>query len=381
MIKNKYMNMSAQDNLTHKSYNIVASSIVSMLAISPSVAATQPTFSGGFTATYQATKDGRIDNEITASADLVITWKLENDELYSYIEANNSPKSNAISSHVPEANADAGSALDKDLDGRVQISEIGYRHFINKSQMLIFGLIDVTAYFDQSRIASDENSQFIGVSFVQNPTIEFPDYTLGVVYENALNQNITMRAALTASHGIADNPNVSYAQLVDVDDEDRGIFSILSLTHTIKQWLFRGGIWTHTAPHNSIDGSRDNLKNYGSYFLSGYKKDNHGINLRLGQSNERVSLAQRFAGLSYQYRQSPFVFGVAAARIFTSDDNPASTDDDTVHYEAYLRYRINQRFFITADIQQLINSNFDTSDTLNDHRQALYGLRLSYIVE
>ncbi len=368
-------------NFRPKSCDLLIFIFSSLLIITPMKLCAQPEFTGGITTTFQTSSDTRIDDEITASADLILTWQLNTDEFYTYIEANKSPRNKGISSIIPEANADAGSALDKDLDGRIQISEIGYRHFIDDQQILTFGLIDVTAYFDQSRIASDENSQFLGVSFVQNPTIEFPDYTLGIIYENSFTEKTIFRAALTASNGIADNSNLSYAQLVDVDNEDKGAFTILSLTHKKQPWLFRGGVWTHTAPHDSLDGSRDNLKNYGVYFLSGFQKNSHGINLRLGQSNELVSLAQRFAGLSYQYRQSPFVLGVGAAKIFISDDDPGSIGKDTSHYETYLRYRINQNFFVTADIQYLINSNFDASDTLRDHRQNLYGLRLTFVVE
>lgn len=352
-----------------------------LLAYAPTCASARPELSGGVTATYQATGDSAISNELTASADLVMSWKFGADELYTYIEANNSPKLNGVSSVLPEANADAGSALDKDREGRIQISEIGYKYSINTASMLIFGLIDVTAYFDQSRIASDENSQFLGVSFVQNPTIEFPDYTLGIVYETAFNQQTIMRAGFAASNGIADNPNLSYAQLVDINDDSKGVFSILSLTHKTPTWLFRGGAWANSADHDSLDATQNNLHNYGAYLLAGFRQDSQGINLRLGQSNDAISLAHQFVGLSYQYRQAPFVLGVGAARIFLSDKDPAVMHDDTLHYETYLRYRFNANLLVTADVQYLVNSNFNLSDIPRDHRQSVYGLRVTYIVE
>ncbi|HEY9050067.1 MAG TPA: hypothetical protein VIQ03_00905 [Gammaproteobacteria bacterium] len=381
MIKNEFHIVKVSQVCFHTLYSITACFFAISAITTPAFASSQPTITGGATVTHITSSDDRINSEATASVDLILSWQVGKDEIYTYIEANNSPKANGVSSFLPEANADAGSALDKDLDGRIQISEIGYRHFIDDSQTFTFGLIDVTAYFDQSRIASDENSQFLGVSFVQNPTIEFPDYTLGMVYENTFNQHTAFRAALTASNGIADNSNLSYAQLVDVDNEDKGAFSILSLSHKTERWLFRGGMWTHTAPHDSLNTTQQNLKNYGAYFLSGYKINNHGINLRLGQSNERVSLAHGFAGLSYQYRKTPYALGAGAAKIFVSDDDPGGVGKDTLHYETYFRYRMNEYFFITADMQYLINSNFDASDITRDHRQKLYGLRLTFVVE
>ncbi len=371
------------DNLANyrKLFFTVTSVFISLLITFPCFAFTQPTFSGGATTTFQSSNDTRIKSELTVSVDLILNWKIGNGELYTYIEANSSPKNQGVSSILPEANADAGSSLDKDRSGRVQISEFAYRLFMKNSQTLTLGLLDVTAYFDQSRIASDENSQFLGVSFVQNPTIEFPDYTLGIVYENYLSQQTILRAALTSSNGIADNPNVSYSQLVDITDKDKGAFTILSLSNKTEKWLFRGGIWSHTEAHGSLDENRLNEKNYGAYFLSGYREGKHGINLRLGQSNENVSLAHRFFGLSYQYNKTPFVFGAGAAKIFFSDNVPSGTWANTYHFETYLRYQINHRLYITADIQQLINSNLDSSNTLRDHHQNLLGLRLTYLIE
>jgi len=49
------------------------------------------------------------------------------------------------------------------------------------------GKIDFTAVFDCSEYADDECSQFLNASFVDDPTIPFPDYSLGVV----LNWNLT----------------------------------------------------------------------------------------------------------------------------------------------------------------------------------------------
>ena len=151
----------------------------------------QPNISGGATLTHQSTDDPRIRSEWSASADLVLTWTRAQGEWRIYFEGNSSPHANGVSTHLPEANADAGRALDNDRKGRVQISELAYAHQLSSAQTLTLGLLDITGYFDQSRIASDENTQFLGVSFVQNPMIEFPDYALGVVYEHTLDNTAT----------------------------------------------------------------------------------------------------------------------------------------------------------------------------------------------
>ena len=298
-----------------------------------------------------------------------------------YIEGNSTPRANGVSSLLPEANTDAGSALDRDRRGRLQISELNYAHRFGKALTVTAGLLDVSGFFDQSRIASDENTQFLGVSFVQNPTIEFPDYALGLVIEQSWETNTVWRAGLTSSNGLADNPNLSYAQLVNVDDDSKGVFAVTSLTWKNAEWLTRAGIWIHTAPHDSLDSTSTGLTNSGGYWLGGWRQAPHGINLRLGVANAEVSRAARFAGLSYQYRQAPWVWGSGAARIFLSHDEPDAALDDTTQYESYLRYRLARGWFVTADVQHLVNSNFDRSNTTHDPRVTVYGLRLTWLVE
>jgi len=253
-------------------------------------------------------------------------------------------------------------------------------HRFSEAVTVTAGLLDISGYFDQSRIASDENTQFLGVSFVQNPTIEFPDYALGLVYEQAWDASTTWRAGLTSSNGLADNPNLSYAQLVNVDDDSKGVFAVTSLTWKKSAWLTRTGIWTHTAPHDSLDATRSGLTNSGIYWLGGWQHAPHGVNLRFGLANAEVSRAARFAGLSYQNRQAPWAWGAGAARIFLSFDEPDPSLDDSTQLEAYLRYQLMEGWFVTADVQHLVNSNFDRAAT-HDPRVTVYGLRLTWLVE
>jgi hypothetical protein len=129
--------------------------------------------SGGVTSTYQIASDDRVDPEVLASADLVIQRLFKNSDLRLYIEGNSTPGSRGVSAILPEVNTDVGSALNNNRKGRIQISELAYHHVFSDQHELTLGFIDVTGYFDQSRIASDDNTQFLAASFVQNPTIDF----------------------------------------------------------------------------------------------------------------------------------------------------------------------------------------------------------------
>jgi len=52
---------------------------------------------------------------------------------------------------------------------------------LGDNSTLTIGKIDFTGVFDASAYADDETSQFLNGAFVDNPTIPFPDYGLGVV--------------------------------------------------------------------------------------------------------------------------------------------------------------------------------------------------------
>jgi hypothetical protein len=104
--------------------------------------------------------------------------------LFVYLEGNSTLDASRASSVLVETNADAGTALDPDRRGRVQLSELNYQLHRPAGRELTFGLLDASGYLDRTRITNDENVQFLGASFVNNPTIEFPDYTLGAVYQS-----------------------------------------------------------------------------------------------------------------------------------------------------------------------------------------------------
>ncbi len=354
-----------------------------IIVLSSGNALAMPLVEAGITTTYQTTNDAQVREEITFSGDLVLRWQGEMSEFYSYIEANNSPRQMGVSSVLPEVNADAGSALDDERRGRVQLSELGYRHFFNPQQTLSIGLLDVTAYFDQSRIASDENAQFLAVPFVQNPTIEFPDYSLGAVYEHQLGDGLALRTALASSNGLADNPNLSYAQLVNVGEEHKGVFAIAAITKSNSHWLMRTGLWLNSADHSRLDQSAGEQRNYGGYGLVGYKTGQHAVNLRVGRANDTVSPIAGFVGVSYQYVYSSWVLGSGAALMQVSSHMPVEAaviePADTRHYEIYARYEVNPSLFVTTDAQYLVNSRFNQLAAPYHPHQTIFGVRLTYL--
>ena len=86
--------------------------------------------------------------------------------------------------------------------------------------------MDLTGFLDVSRIANDENLFFLGMPFVNNPAIAFPDYVLGTTVDVSIPRLPRSRIALalSSSHGLADNPEASYGELVDLGAARKGVF-------------------------------------------------------------------------------------------------------------------------------------------------------------
>lgn len=185
------------------------------VAATPAAAQESPvSVSGGVTAVAQTVDDDRVRSEVVSSVDLFLGFALGGRvRLETYVEANTTPFRGGVSTLVGEANTDAGTALNRRRQGRVQLSEVRLVIPLGGGLNAHGGLLDATGFLDVSRIANDENLFFLGVPLVNNPTIEFPDYALGVALEGSLprTESVKVGAVLSSSHGLADNPAVSYA--------------------------------------------------------------------------------------------------------------------------------------------------------------------------
>jgi hypothetical protein len=117
-----------------------------------------------------------------------------------YVEGNTTPFHDGVSRRIPEANTDAGTALNRSGEGRIQVSELRLIWPIFQGSHVHLGLLDATGFLDVSQIANDENLFFLGGPFVNNPTIEFPDYALGAGLDGGLTDNGRILPRLDKQH-------------------------------------------------------------------------------------------------------------------------------------------------------------------------------------
>ena len=331
---------------------------------------------GGFTAVYQTSDDKNINAELTSSFDLVATLPVSAGKWVIYIEGNTSPRTDGVSSLLGEANADAGSALDRDGNGRLQVSEVHYFQPL-ASGLLVSGLVDVTASLDTSEVANDETSQFLSGTLTGNPTIGFPDYSLGVVYNRETGEDRGYSLALTSSHGLADNPNASYSQLMDIDADGKGVFAAAEGQWPVAGTKLHAGAWINTADHERLDGSGDTEQNYGLYLTIDGNIASTAWNLRAGFANDKVSQASQFLSAAVEYPLTHSTLGLGLAHTGLSSEDATPEQDDILQAEAYLRFSPREDVSVTPSVQWLSNSGFDASGNTVDAEQVLLSLRLN----
>lgn len=334
----------------------------------------------GVTTVIQDADDSRVDSELTASMDLAFTRTGSRGEWLLYIEASSAPDSDGVSAVYPTANADAGSVLNRDGDGGVQVSEFNYTFDLNDERRLMVGLVNPSAWLDRSNITNDENTHFINGSFKNNATIEFPDYTIGAIMRwpgSAAGPEITLVVA--SSDGIADLPDRSYQDLLNLSSDQRGAFLGAGARWLGEQTSLRLGAWLRSDDHEVAGSPNEFEMNYGIYAVAGWEFGDDAVSLRVGMANEAVSVATRFAAVAYERRTPIGLFGLGLARTRIANNFRQADLDDVTSAEVFLRLPIGlSGAQITPSIQHVENPGFDTSGATLGSSALVAGVRFHW---
>ena len=363
-----------------RSGDLLLATVASCLTCS-SVHADDVSWEGGITVVYQDTDDSRADAELTASADLFATLNHERGQWLLYIEASSSPNSNSVSASYPTANGDAGSVLTAGGDGGVQVSEFNYTFFLVDNRSLMLGLIDPSAWLDRGRIANDENKHFLNGSFVNNATIAFPDYALGGVYRVlGDNRRPEITVVVSGSDGIADTPDRSYQDLLDLNEDGRGIFFGTGASWLYDRASWRIGAWLRNDDQDVEGNTADDEINYGAYGVFGWQSVVSAINVRAGMANSDGSVAERFLAVAYQRKTQFGLFGIGIAdtRIDTDFNGPGR--GDARDSEIYFRIPVlDDSGHITPSIQYVEAPAVDASDSASGSSAIVAGVRFHWL--
>ena len=338
------------------------------------------TWEGGITTVYQDTDDSRADAELTASADLFATLEQERGEWLLYIEASSAPVSNSVSAFYPTVNGDAGSVLTAGGDGGVQVSELNYTFFLANDRSLMLGLIDPSAWLDRGRIANDENKHFLNGSFVNNATIAFPDYTLGGVFRVlGNNRRPEIAVVISGSDGIADTPDRSYQDLLDLNEDGRGVFLGTGVSWLNDRTSWRIGAWLRNDGQDVDGNTADDEINYGAYGVFGWLSGADAINIRAGMANSDGSAADRFLAVAYQRKTQFGVLGIGVADTIIARDLVGTGRDNALDSEVYFRIPVlNGAGHITPSIQYVEAPAVDPTDSDSGSSAIIAGARFHW---
>lgn len=340
------------------------------------------TFEGGLTGIYQAASDDRVDPEASLSGDLFIRQSFGSWAINGHLEGSTTPRVNGVNALIPGANADSGSSVNSRDKGRVQLSEL-YLEYGIEGFSAVAGLIDASGFLDSSHVANDEAGQFINGSLVNNPSIEFPDYTLGGVmsFEGAgLRPSVTLLVG--GSSGLGDNPSRSYTELAQLGTSGKGVFAAAEFGWNVDELgedgAIRLGVWTNTADHTRLDATATDESNQGIYGVVDGTVSGFAWNLRAGAADADVSPVAWFAGAAVEHAlMTDLTGGLGVTHTAASDDLGVGFSDST-QGELYLRYNVSENVHVTPSVQYVTNPGFDDTDTVVDDSVWVFGIRLGY---
>ena len=244
----------------------------------------------------------------------------------------------------------------------------------NDDLSLMIGKIDFTGVFDASAYADDECSQFLNAAFVDNPTIPFPEYSLGAV----LNWDVTDR--LYIKGGIADAQAVGrrtgFKTTFHKEDYffyilETGVTSEINSANGEIPGTYRIGMWSDPQPKVNSDGTkttRDDIGFYTSCDQMLYKEnsdpeDGQGLGtfVRYGYAPGKRNDITNFWSLGFQYQgliegREDDVLGLGFAQGFFSDTAKITyTNDYESAAELYYNAKIASWLNVTPSIQYITN--------------------------
>lgn len=275
-------------------------------------------------------------------------------------------------------NGDAGEM--RSLD----VTELYYEQGLWDNTLFIrAGKLDLTGGFDCSgcpvsfdgnRYANDETSQFLNGALVNNPTIPFPAYSLGIVVYWNPSENFYASVGATDSQGDYRETGFNTA----FHDED--YFLYLAEAGVTPEWAglrgaYRLGVWYLPEPLSVTDGEafyRDTVGFYTScdqrlYRESADEDDAQGLGafFRYGYTPERASDLEHFVSVGMQYEglfegRDEDVLGIGYARgTFSDRANNIYTDDFESVVEAYYNIRMTPWMHWSPSVQYVSNPGGD----------------------
>jgi len=230
--------------------------------------------------------------------------------------------------------------------------------------------------FDCSAYANDETTQFLNSALVNNPTIPFPEYGLGVAVHYSPAEFWYVSAAVADAQ--ADVRETGFGTTFHDEDYffyifETGITPQLDSRRGPLQGAYRVGLWYDPRDKEKFsDGKirRDDTGFYISCDQMLYRengKDDQGLGLfgRYGWAGSKVNEVTNFWSAGFQYQgllegRNDDVLGVGFAQgIFSNKASSTYTDDYENAFELYYNAVVTPWLNISPSIQYIANPGGD----------------------
>jgi porin len=247
----------------------------------------------------------------------------------------------------------------------------------NNNINLKIGKMDFTYLFDSSAFADDETSQFLNGAFVDNPTIPFPDYSLGIVLSFNLTEPWYISAGIARAE--ADGSEINFRNAFHSEDYffyilEAGMRSELNSTNGSMLGTYRIGLWNDPQPKansDDADASKSHCDDIGFYLSfdqtlakeNNYPEDSQGFGafFRYGYANNKRNDVTNFWSIGLQYKgpldkRDDDVLGVGFAHGSFSElaRSTYPMGHESV-LELYYNAQISPLFNISPGIQYIAN--------------------------
>jgi len=351
-------------------------------------------------------KAGRFSGsyDLEAFADLQKLLGIEGGNVYGHAEGF-WPKSQGIDE--PSVGSAFGVNGDANPRNAIVVTELWYEQsMLDGSFILRIGKMDITGgfechdcpvAFDSSFFANDETTQFLNSALVNNPTIPFPDYALGIAaFYNPIGRWYLSAAVVDAQNDFRETGfNTTFC------GEDyffyifeTGIAPQINSSKGPLQGVYRVGLWSDPQPKANTDYA-DAGKSYRDdvgFYLScdqvlikenADPEDNQGLGafFRYGYANSKRNDITNFWSFGFQYQgliegRDSDVLGVGFAQGFFSDKASATyTDDYESALELYYNTQVTPWLNISPSVQYITNPGGD--ETVSD--AVILGVRAQII--
>jgi len=322
--------------------------------------------------------------DLEFSADLERLLGIKGSSLYMLTEGKWS-KSGGID--VPSVGSVFGVNGDGAARRSIDVTELWYEQaFVDGAFRLRVGKMDLTGgfehhgcpvAFDCSIYANDENTQFLNGALINNPTIPFPDYGLGVAVHYSLTRLLYASAAIADAR--ADVRETGFNTTFHDEDYffyifEAGVTPQFESSKGPLQGAYRAGLWYDPQPKANT-GYADIGKSYrddvGFYLSCGQmltrenadREDSQGLGafFRYGYANSKKNDIADFWSLGLQYQgliegRDDDVLGIGFAQgVFSDKASSTYTDDYESVFELYYSAQVTPWLSISPSVQYVAN--------------------------